>query len=69
MIPAHQAQVKTAAELAVVTVANVASWGLQDSVAVASLILSICTTVWVLVQLARFLQKWIREDSVFSRKR
>lgn len=66
MAPEHQAQIKTTVEVAAVTLANVASWGLQDSVAIASLILSVVTSCWVIAQLIRFIQKWIREDNIFG---
>jgi hypothetical protein len=66
MIPEQQNQLKVVTEVAFVAAANAASWGLQDSVAAASLFLSVCTTLWVLAQLVRFIQKWIREERVFA---
>jgi hypothetical protein len=59
----QQTTAKTILEVSAVSAINVASWGLQDSVELASLVLSVCTTIWIITQLIRFIQKWIREEA------
>lgn len=47
---------------AIAAAGNTAAWSLQDTSYIAAIFVSVITGVWVLVQMLRFIQKWMREE-------
>ena len=48
--------------LTVGVVGNAGAWAMQDTATLFAMFLSIATTIWIILQMIRFLQKWARED-------